>query len=45
LFADNVFNKHAQLENLYPENLDSAAFNQVVTNQPLTVGIDLSYRY
>jgi outer membrane receptor protein involved in Fe transport len=45
LFVDNVFNKHAQLENLYTENLASAAFNEVVTNQPLTGGIDISYRY
>jgi outer membrane receptor protein involved in Fe transport len=45
LFVNNVFNKHAQLENLYTENLASAAFNQVVTNQPLTAGIDLTYRY
>jgi hypothetical protein len=45
LFVDNVFNKHAQLENLYTENLASAAFNEVVTNQPLTGGIDITYRY
>jgi iron complex outermembrane recepter protein len=45
LFANNVFDKHAQLENLYTENLASAAFNEVVTNQPLTVGVDLTYRF
>ena len=45
VFVNNVFNKHAQLESLYTENLASAAFNQIVTNQPLTAGIDLSYRY
>ena len=45
LFVDNVFNKHAQLESLYPENLGSPAFNRVITNQPLTAGIDLSFRY
>jgi iron complex outermembrane recepter protein len=45
VFVDNLFNKHAQLENLYTENLASAAFNEVVTNQPLTGGIDLSFRY
>ena len=44
LFVDNVFNKHAQLENLYTENLASAAFNEVVTNQPLTAGIDLTVK-
>ncbi len=45
LFVDNVFNKHAQLESLYTENLASAAFNQIVTNQPLTGGVDLAYRF
>jgi outer membrane receptor protein involved in Fe transport len=45
LFINNVFNKHAQLESLYTENLGSAAFNQVVTNQPLTGGINLSYKF
>jgi outer membrane receptor protein involved in Fe transport len=45
LFVNNVFNKHAQLESLYTENLGSAAFNQVVTNQPLTGGLTLSYRW
>jgi hypothetical protein len=45
VFVDNVFNKHAQLESLYPENLGSAAYNRVITNQPLTAGVDLSYKY
>jgi outer membrane receptor protein involved in Fe transport len=45
LFVDNVFNKHAQLESLYPQNLGSAAFNRVITNQPLTGGVDLSYQF
>jgi outer membrane receptor protein involved in Fe transport len=45
VFVDNVFNKHAQLESLYPQNLGSAAFNRVVTNQPLTAGVDLTYRF
>ncbi|HEY1928747.1 MAG TPA: TonB-dependent receptor [Caulobacteraceae bacterium] len=44
-FVDNVFNKHAQLESLYMENLASTAFNRIVTNQPLTAGVDLSYRF
>ena len=43
VFANNVFNKHAQLENLYQEALPDAAFNRVVTNQPLTIGMDLTY--
>jgi iron complex outermembrane recepter protein len=45
LFVNNAFNKRAQLENLFQETLPSAAFNRVVTNQPLTAGIDLTYRY
>jgi outer membrane receptor protein involved in Fe transport len=45
VFVDNVFNKHAQLESLYTENLASAAFNAVVTNQPLTAGVDLAYHF
>jgi hypothetical protein len=34
----------AQLENLLQETLPSAAFNRVLTNQPLTGGLDVSYR-
>jgi outer membrane receptor protein involved in Fe transport len=45
VFVDNVFNKHAQLENLYPQNLGDAAFNRVITNQPLTAGVDLTYKF
>jgi hypothetical protein len=45
LFADNVFNRRAELESLFQENLPSAAFNRIVTNQPRTVGIDLTYNF
>lgn len=45
LFVDNAFNKHAQLESLFQENLPSAAFNRIVTNQPRTVGVDVAYRF
>lgn len=45
LFVNNAFNKHAQLESLFQENLPSAAFNRIVTNQPRTVGVDLAYRF
>ena len=45
LFVNNLFNKHAQLESLYQETLPSASFNRIVTNQPLTAGIDLTYSY
>ena len=45
LFVNNVANKHAQLENLYMENEPSAAYNRIISNQPLTAGVDLSYRF
>jgi outer membrane receptor protein involved in Fe transport len=45
VFLNNVFNKHAQLESLYTENLGSSAFNQVITNQPRTGGVNLTYKF
>ena len=44
LFVNNLFNKQAQLESLWQETLPSASFNRIITNQPLTIGIDLTYR-
>ena len=45
VFAKNLGNTHAQLESLFQLNEASSAFNRVVTNQPLTGGVDLSYRF
>jgi iron complex outermembrane receptor protein len=45
LFVNNAFNKQAYLEYLYTETQPSAAFNRVVSNQPLTAGIDMNYRF
>ncbi len=45
LFVNNVFNKHAQLEYLWQETLPAASFNRTVTNQPLTAGVDLSWKF
>jgi iron complex outermembrane receptor protein len=45
LFINNVFNKQAQLESLFQEDLPSASFNRIITNQPLTAGVDLTYRF
>jgi outer membrane receptor protein involved in Fe transport len=45
LFVSNAFNKQASLEYLYSETQPSAAFNRVVSNQPLTGGVDISYRF
>ena len=44
IFVNNLFDEHAQLESLFQECLPSAAFNRIVTNQPLTAGIDLTFR-
>jgi iron complex outermembrane recepter protein len=45
LFVNNAFNKQAYLEYLYTETQPSAAFNRVVSNQPLTGGVDIIYHY
>jgi iron complex outermembrane recepter protein len=45
LFANNVFNKQAYLENMTELTLTNASFNRVVTNQPLTIGADLTYTF
>src|SRR6202041_1179450 len=43
LFVNNLTNKHAQLESMFTENEPQPDFTRVVTNQPLTVGVDLTY--
>jgi outer membrane receptor protein involved in Fe transport len=45
LFVNNLFNKKAQLEYMFAESLPSANYNRIMTNQPLTAGIDLAYKY
>ena len=45
LFVNNAFNTQASLEYLYAETQPSAAFNRVISNQPLTAGVDVSYRF
>jgi outer membrane receptor protein involved in Fe transport len=45
LFVNNAFNKHAELENLFQLLEATTSFNRVVTNQPLTAGVDLTYRF
>ncbi len=44
LFVDNLFNKHVALENMFQETEPSAAFTRTMTNQPATMGINLTYR-
>jgi iron complex outermembrane receptor protein len=45
LFANNVFNKQAELDYMFAEALPDAAYNRIMTNQPLTGGIDLTFHY
>jgi iron complex outermembrane receptor protein len=45
LFANNVFNKHAEIGIANNEVGNIPAFIGFVSNQPLTVGVDVSYRY
>jgi iron complex outermembrane receptor protein len=45
LFINNLTNKHAQLESMFTENEPQPSFTRIETNQPLTGGIDLTYRF
>jgi outer membrane receptor protein involved in Fe transport len=45
LFANNVTNKRAQLENIAEITFANSAFNRVETNQPRTIGVDLGFRF
>jgi iron complex outermembrane recepter protein len=45
LFVNNLTNKHAQLESMFQENEPQPSFTRVETNQPLTAGVDLTYRF
>jgi hypothetical protein len=40
-----LFNKQAYLENMTQLTLTNASFNRVITNQPLTIGVDLTYTF
>ncbi len=44
-FIDNLTNKHAQLESMFTENEPQPSFTRIETNQPLTGGVDLTYRF
>ena len=44
-FVNNLTNKHAQLESMFTENLPQPSFTRLETNQPLTGGVDLTYRF
>ncbi|MBS0374712.1 MAG: TonB-dependent receptor [Proteobacteria bacterium] len=45
LYVRNLFNQRAMLGNAFQLNLNIPTFNRVVVAQPLTVGIDLTFRY
>jgi outer membrane receptor protein involved in Fe transport len=45
LFANNVTDKKAYLTDTTSLSLNLPLYNRVATNQPLTIGIDLSYRF
>jgi iron complex outermembrane receptor protein len=45
LFVNNFTNKHAQLESMFTENEPQPDFTRIETNQPLTAGVDLTYRF
>jgi iron complex outermembrane recepter protein len=45
LFVDNLTNKHAELESMFTENEPQPDFTRYMTNQPLTAGVDLTYRF
>ena len=44
-FVNNLANKHAQLESMFTENEPQPSFTRIETNQPLTGGVDLTYRF
>jgi len=45
LFVDNLTNKHARLESMFTENEPQPSFTRIETNQPLTAGVDLTYKF
>jgi iron complex outermembrane recepter protein len=45
VFVNNVANKQAALENMTQLTLTNASFNRVVTSQPRTAGVDLTYAF
>jgi len=45
LYAKNLFNKLAVLNNALQYNFNTPTFNREAVAQPLTFGIDLSYRF
>ena len=44
-FASNLFNKRAMRDFLTELILPNPGYNRIDTNQPRTVGVDLSYHF
>jgi iron complex outermembrane receptor protein len=45
VFGSNLFNKRAFLSDSEQINIATSTFNRIAVNQPLTIGIDLSYHF
>ena len=45
LFANNLLNKQVLLDPQPNQGVQTAAFQRYTVNQPLTAGIDLTYRF
>jgi hypothetical protein len=45
LFVNNVTNKRALLNNVTQAAVNLPDYNRIAVSQPLTVGIDLNYRF
>jgi outer membrane receptor protein involved in Fe transport len=45
LFAKNLFDKRAFLDDVPQVNLNIPTFYRIVVSQPRTVGVDLTYRF
>ncbi len=45
LFVNNATNKRAPLESMFAENEPQPSYTRIMTNQPLTAGLDLTYRF
>jgi len=43
--ANNRFNRQTSLEDIMQLRLANPSFNRAITSQPLTIGVDFSYRY
>ena len=45
LFANNIFNTRAVLNDVQQISVNLPTFNRLAVSQPLTIGIDLTYRF